>query len=67
MAKYQKKNCRSFYEDKLRFILSTRREFQKRQDLLIRRFGPGQTGNSDPLTDESVEAFFLHKLSLLLD
>ena len=40
VAKYQKKNQRFFYEDKLRFILSTRRECQRRQELLIRRFGP---------------------------
>ena len=67
VAKYQKKNQRTFYEDKLRFILSARRECQRRQELLIRRFGQNQSNNDDALTDESVEAFFLHKLSLLLD
>ena len=30
IAKYQRKNHRNFYEEKLRFILSTHREFFKR-------------------------------------
>ena len=64
ISKYAKKNHKIFYEDKLRFILSTHREFTKRQEQLIRRFG---TDSNNCLTDDSIECFFMHKLSLLLD
>lgn len=58
ISKYPKKNHKIFYEDKLRFILSTHREFTKRQELLVRRFGQNSFGKDQSLTEESVEAFF---------
>ena len=33
----------------------------------MRRFGPNSAADDNKLTDDSIEAFFIHKLSLLLD